>query len=204
MANVTVAQVCNLALAHLNQTQSQISNLDTDTGTTAIQCRIHYKPSLEYVLTNHDWQFAAKRVTLAEISPAPPTTWQFRYDYPSDCLKIRRLERGTRPGKVMPFIIEDDGTGSGLSILTDVEQATALYTWRAESPSLWTPGFAVAFSWYLAAELCPALTGDREMQKGAYEVYQSTATSAAAIDSQEQWQDDELDSPWERARQGLV
>ena len=75
MTTVSKAQICNLGLAHLNQTGTQISNLDTDTGTTAIQCRIHYDIARRFVLADHNWNFATKRLALTDIgSPAQPLT----------------------------------------------------------------------------------------------------------------------------------
>jgi hypothetical protein len=196
---VSKAQICNLALAHINQTETQISNLDTDTGTVAIQCRIHYDIARRFVLADHNWNFAKKRLALTDIG-SPPSTWQYRYDYPSDCLKMREIERLTRQDVPVPFDIEDDGTDSGLSIVTDVDEAVGIYTRDVQNVSLFSPSFVTAFSWFLASELAPALTGDKEQQEASLTVYRNMMMAAQSTDSDEGTSDPELDSPWERAR----
>ena len=200
MSSVSKAQICNLALAHNNETETQISNLNTDTGTIAIQCRIHYDVAREFVLADHHWNFAKKRVLLADLG-TPPTNWAYRYDYPSDCLKMREIERITRKGLPVPFRVEDDGTDSGLCIVTDRDSATGIYTRNVTNVSLFSPSFIAAFGWYLASELSPALTGDVKRQESILSVYNKYMASAQATDSDEGTMDVELDSPWDRARE---
>lgn len=197
--SVSKAQICNIALAHNNQTDTQISNLDTDIGTIAIQCRIHYDIARQFVLANHNWNFATKRVVLTDIG-TPPTNWLHRYDYPSDCLKMREIERSTRQELPIPFNVEDDGSEAGLCVVTDRDEATGVYTYNVTNVSLFSPSFISAFGWYLASELAPALTADMKKQESALSIYNKYITSAQSTDSDEGHSDAELDSPWERAR----
>tara|TARA_R110000824_G_scaffold15883_3_gene66592 strand:+ start:29340 stop:29960 length:621 start_codon:yes stop_codon:yes gene_type:complete len=201
---VSVAQICNLALAHIKQTKTTIANLVTDTGNTAVQCRIHYDVARQFVLADHNWNFATKRVGLTDISsdPMSPTTWGFRYDYPSDCLKIQEVERLLKTNTPVPYRIEAEDDGSGLSILTDLDEARAIYTFDATNATLFSPGFVQALSWYLASELAPALSGDETIQEAALTVYRNTLAGARAADSGEGEADAEIDSSWERARIG--
>lgn len=196
---ISKAQICNLALAHLNQTETQITNLDTDTGNTVIQCRIHYDVARQFVLADHNWNFAKKRVVLTDIG-SPPTNWAYRYDYPSDCLKMREIERITRMEVPTPFEVEDDGSGNGLCIVTDKDEATGVYTYDVKNVGLFSSSFVAALGWYLASELAPALTGDLKRQDTTLSVYQRYMMAAQATDSDEGHSDPELDSPWQRAR----
>ncbi len=201
MASVSKAQICNLALAHINQTESGISNLVTDKGNTADQCRTHYDVARRFVLSDHHWNFATKRVVLADIDN-PPATYLHRYDYPSDCLKFQSIQRDTRNDLPIPYVIEDDGTGEGLSVLTDRAEAIGIYTRDVENTSLFIPGFVSSLGWHLASELAPALTGDLNLQEACLTIYRNYIASAQSVDSGEGDQDDELDEPWERARIG--
>lgn len=196
---VSKAQICNLALAHINQTESQIANLDTDKGNTASQCRIHYDIAREFVLADHPWNFAGKRVALADLGN-PPAIWTYRYDYPSDALRIRAIQPPTRQSNPIVFKVEDDGTDSGLCILTDQDEAVCEYTRNVKNTALFTPGFVQALSWYLASELAPALTGDLNKQEACLTVYRNHLAAAQAVDSDEGIADPELQSPWEQAR----
>ena len=187
------AQICNLALSHLGQTETTIANLTTDTGNTATQCRVHYDIAREFVLADHDWNFAEKSVTLAETG-TPSALWTYRYDYPSDCLKFRRIERASKLEKPVPFRVTQ-GT-SGKVIETNIYQAVGVYTMDVTNTSMFTPGFVEALGWYLASALAPALTGDLKKQEMALKVYQATIGAAQTQDAQEQQPDDELDAPW--------
>ena len=155
---VSKAQICNLALAHINQTQTTVSNLDTDSGATASQCRIHYDVARRFVLSDFTWSFATKRVALADIG-SPPPEWLYRYDYPSDCLKFMDIQRLTRTDLPVEFSVEAESDGSGLSILTDTDDATGIYIFDVQNTSLFSPSF-VTLGWHLASELAPSLSGD--------------------------------------------
>ena len=201
---VSEARICNLALSHIKQTKTTVANLDTDTGNTAVQCRIHYDTCRQFVLSNHDWNFATQRVTLANISsdPMSPTTWNYRYDYPSNCLKIRNIQPLNKTSDPIPYVVELEEDGSVLSILTDLEDARAIYTQDVDNPTLFSPGFIQSLSWYLASELAPALSGSETIQEATLTVYRNTIAAAQAMDSGEGQQDPDLDSSWERARIG--
>jgi hypothetical protein len=199
---VSKAQICNMALAHIKQTLTTIANLDSDTGNTAVNCRIHYDTARQFVLAGHDWNFATKRKTLADISPATmsPVTWGYRYAYPSDCIKFQEIERLTKTSVPVKYKIEAKDDGSALSILTDMEDARAVYTFDLDNTSMFSPGFISALSWYLASELAPALSGSETLQQACLAVYSGVASRASSQDSQQQEHPDELDSPWDRAR----
>lgn len=194
----TQVQICNLALAHLGQTGTTIANLVTDKGLTATQCRIHYDVAREFVLADHDWNFAEKVVYLADIGN-PPQHWAYRYDYPSDCLKFRHINGDARTGRRPPFRVMLT-EGGQRCIVTDRRQAEGVYTADITNTTVFSPGFVEAFSWYLAAALAPALTGDVKKQEMALRVYQSFVGAAQRQDAQESGQDEMPDAPWITAR----
>jgi len=202
MASVSKAQICNLALAHIKQTQTTISNLETDTGNTAAVLRVHYDVARRFVLADHAWNFATKRVTLADIGSPPSGIWTYRYDYPSGCLQLREIQAATRTANPVAFAVEAEDDGSGLSILTDMATAVAIYTNDVENPSLFPPGFVTALGWYLASEIAPALSGSETIQEACLTVYRNHLAAAQAQDAQEGQADDEAASPWEQARLG--
>lgn len=201
MAAVDKATICNLALAHIKQTQTPIANLDTDTGNTAIQCRTHYDIARRFVLADHNWNFATKRLALADVG-SPPALWTYRYDYPSDCLRFREIQRLAKTDVPVPYLIEGDGAEpiAGLSLLTDMAAAVGVWTWDVETVALFSSGFVSAFAWYLASELAPAMSGSEKLQQAALTVYTNTMKGSQAVDSAEGEADEDLNSPWERAR----
>lgn len=201
--SVTQAQICNLALARLNITKTAIANLTSDTGNVAAQCRIHYDAARRFVLADHPWNFATKRETLADLGN-PPADWLFRYRYPGGALRVFRIERDFVTDPVISFKIEQREDGNGLCVLTNRVRAVAIFGDDVTNTALFAPGFVTAFSWYLASELAPALTGDRGKQEDALTVYRSLVRAAQAQDSLEGQPALQDDAPWERARSGHV
>ena len=151
------------------------------------------------MLSDFTWSFATKRVALADIG-SPPPEWLYRYDYPSDCLKFMDIQRLTRTDLPVEFSVEAESDGSGLSILTDTDDATGIYIFDVQNTSLFSPSFVTALGWYLASELAPSLSGDVDLQQAALAVYRQTIMAAQAIDSRQKGRGVELDAPWERAR----
>jgi len=199
---VSQAQICNLALSHIHQTTTTIANLGTDTGNVAVQCRIHYDTARRFVLSDHYWNFATKRQTLASIG-TPPALWAYRYDYPSDCVSsgFREIQRLSKDDAPVPYVVELEDNGFGLSVLTDMPNAVGIYTSDVENTVLFSPGFVQTFSRYLAASLAEALTGNLNVQQSQLSIYQGLKRSAMVADSNEGEFQHSYDSPWERARQ---
>jgi len=193
------AQICNLALAHIRQTKTTIANLDADEGSTAVLCRIHYDICRLFVLADHNWTFATKRKALVDVG-SPPATWAYRYDWPTDCVQFQGVQGQTREDNAIPFKIEMAPTGDKNSILTDEPLAVGLYTYDNENTSGFPASFVSALSWYLASELAPSLSGDRNLQRDCLEVYGRTKRAAQSIDNRQEQFDPEPLSPWDQAR----
>ena len=106
MAIISKAKIYNMALSKVGAA----GNIeDTDDGSSeADECNIWYDFSLLQSLEAHDWHFARTRLTLATHSDDPPSgVWDFRYQYPSDCVAFRRISNPLGDQKLpVPFDIE--------------------------------------------------------------------------------------------------
>lgn len=81
-------QIANLSLSRIG-TRSSIADLAEDSP-EARGFNTVYEQARDETLEAVDWGFARARRYLADLG-APPVDWQFRYAYPSDCLKVRGL-----------------------------------------------------------------------------------------------------------------
>lgn len=112
----------------------------------------------------------------------PPTPWLYQYAYPSDCLDMRYIvpslpmnEAGTVPattinnaagtwipsGGQIPFVVSTalDSNGNNIVvILTNQDQAQAVYTTNQSNPAGWDSLFQAAMVASLGAFLVPALS----------------------------------------------
>lgn len=98
MAVLTKTEICELALSHLGWSKA-LTDVDTDDTKETNACLQFYEHAVKRVLRDWRWPFATKEATLVWQTDDPTTEWAYAYQYPADCLRIRRIYSGTRPGK---------------------------------------------------------------------------------------------------------
>jgi hypothetical protein len=169
-------QICNLALSRV--AQASIASL-TETSPPARQCRVHYEPARDTVLRAFDWPFARARVALANVGLGLVTEWAYRYQLPADCLAVRRVGPFDRHAAPVPFETE------GATVLTDLSEATLVYTQRITDSTRFDPLFADALAWRLAMDLALPLKVDRALRSEAAQGYQTAISAAEAAAANE-------------------
>lgn len=135
-----------------------IESLD-EGSTEAMNCKVWYSASRDFVLRRADWPFARKRVALVQ-SGTPPPEWGYSYALPTDCIAVRQVADGARVRTLdqrIKYAIENDGTGSNRVLLMDETGATLIYTMRAKDVVIYPPEFVEALAWRLAANICRPL-----------------------------------------------
>ena len=81
--------ICNLALGELRA--SAIADIAED-SIEAQNCARYYSQCLKLLLERHDWSFATRIASLAELSVNPRATeWLHAYALPADCATPKRL-----------------------------------------------------------------------------------------------------------------
>lgn len=82
----TDVKICNRALSRLKE--SPIATMDQG-GVAARECRTWYKPTVRWLLEEHDWQLAAKRSPLTALAVNDrPMEWLYAYAAPVDLAYI--------------------------------------------------------------------------------------------------------------------
>ena len=187
----SVVQICNQALANINA-RATIASL-TESSVSARACQIWYEPSRRKALEVRGWGFARKRIIGAEhSSPAPTAQWQYRYQYPSDAVRVREMEHGINDF-TQPFEIEiaDDSTKS---IVTNVGDATIVYTFDQEDTAFFTPTFTDALAWLIASKIAVPVTGSPQLADYANKQYETALRTASGV--AEGQQISPLDATW--------
>lgn len=156
-----------------------------------------YDPCRIMALEAFDWSFARKRLILATHGDDPPIAsatdtsggrWQFRYQYPADCVQFRLLENPLGPdADPVPYEIEisDNETKS---IVTDLDSAVGVYTFDQLNTSMFSMHFVETLSWLLAAKMAFPVTKDLKIANGAMQVYNSLLRRAPALNANERMQ----------------
>lgn len=172
--------ICNRALSRLG-TRATIAAL-SENSAEARTAAIWYAATRDALLRAADWNFARRRVALADLG-APPTGWSFRYALPIDCLRLLRLAPVT-PDLTAPHF-EVAGAATGRVVLCDEPAAEAIYTARVEDPTLFDAGFAAALVDQLAAHIAYPITQKTEVAVRLAQMARAAFAEAVAVDGGE-------------------
>jgi hypothetical protein len=181
---ITKTQICNFAIGHLGIGKT-IADIETERSAEANACRTFYEVCLDIVLAELNWPFAKKFAALALVDTLPTSEWAYSYQYPSDCVKLRKIYSGQRMDSHdtrVPYDLLEATTGK--YILTDLPEAEAEYTTRSANVNYFSAEFAMAFSRLLASYIAPSITsGDNfgigQKQLQIYEIEMSKAKKNA-------------------------
>lgn len=179
--------IANMALSHLG-VGTTIENLETDRSAEAKSVRTFYDSARKELLRLTPWPFATKYATLSLITSSEDDDhetddWGFVYQYPSDCVFMRRIATGfmvdTRDSLIDYELVHNN---TGIRIYTDQEDARIEYTKDVETVQLFPPDFVQALSLRIAAYIAPRITGQDSGRMGdrALKFYQLSYSIAAA------------------------
>jgi hypothetical protein len=199
---LAVVDICNMALSHVGK--GTIQSID-ERSPEAAECRRWYEQSRQQSLESLDWSFARVSVALAVSPEDPPETWQFRYIYPDQCLKFRKIQNplGLRAPQI-PFMLQMNAAGNIRTILTNMEDAIGWYTFDQMSPALFTPAYVDALSRLLAHRIAYKLTGKSSLAREQLQMYNGLIRVAGALDANEQAEEEPRDADWIESREGRV
>lgn len=141
--------------------------------------------------------------------PIPPTPWLYAYAYPSDCLDMRYIvpsypaDTGSSEppttinnaagtwlpsGGQIPYAVTTASTTNNapiLVILTNQDQAQAVYTVNQPNPAAWDSMFQAAMVASLAAFLVPALSLSLPLMDMSIKTAEMIIAKARAADGNE-------------------
>lgn len=203
--------ICNRALAEVGA-RSTITSL-SDPSPEAVNCAIQYTTLRQQLLRAAPWGFGRKTAplsllgSLTDVPPAAPYPWMYKYAYPADCLKVRYIlwmpPEATNPAPLvgeplfaspwmMPsrnnrFLVANDDTVGPQRrvILSNVQNALAVYTLDVTNPDLWDPLFDNALVMLLANKLIIPLSGNVNMKNQYLQQAMLAVSEARAMDGNE-------------------
>ena len=164
-------EICNRALVKLGE--KTILDLSDDSKPARI-CNLLYEPTRDYVLRSHPWNFAIKRVELAQNVAGPLYDYDYSYTLPADCLRVIIPNRD-----IWQYGIE------GGNLVTDYPDAFLKYIARIEAPNEFDVSFMEALVCKIAAESAIALTDDNARHKAMVQLYQMAITDARSVNAME-------------------
>lgn len=143
----------------------------------AITISAIWDQSRKTLLRANLWNFATKRVELAQSATPPGFDYLYRYALPSDNLRTVQVWSDDDYKVENGFIVTNSTTCylKYVADITDVNQ--------------WTSDFCDVMSAKLAAEIAYAITKDKAVQTTLWQIYTAKFQSACWIDGSEDIQD---------------
>jgi hypothetical protein len=178
--------ICNLALGHLGD-NATVASIDPPEGSAqAEHCARFYPIARDTLLESHTWKFATRRATLAQLT-VESFNWGFAYAEPNNALRIVSILPAdavmTDEGEQFETIGDDSGNAL---ILTNLEDATAIYTTVVTDTTRYSPLFVDALARLLASYLAgPVLKGDvgKAEAKAQFQAFRIALSLAVVSDS---------------------
>lgn len=201
MASLDKVAIANRALLNIGVTDTIESFTEDSTEAEAIEAI--YEHARRVTLAAYDWSFARARATLTQHATAAPTTdWAYRYEYPTEALVIRRLVNPLGPtAEATPFEIEVVTSAEQRTILTDLEDAEAVYTANISNVELFSEHFAEALAAQIAVMIAYGITKKRSVRADAVSAYAELIRIAPTHDSNESIQRKPREAEWITARE---
>lgn len=162
----SAVDIINLALSRLGDSATVTSINPPEGSAQAEQAKRFYPIARDTLLELHAWNFATKRIALAETSDTSPDTWQYTYALPSAYIRALAVYSAQTNSEAdsQPFIIEANSEDQ-LILFTNVENATIKYIAQITDTTKFTPLFVNALSFMLASFLAgPLIKGDAGMK----------------------------------------
>lgn len=174
--------ICNMALSNVSS-QSTIESID-EASVEARVCKLWYNTARYSTLEAYNWSFARKSgVLTAHEVAAPSNRWQYRYQWPADCVMPRLIENPAGiDADAVPFEVEDAGDDTS-SIVTDQDQATLLYTHNLETTSRFSTHFVLMHSVKLGTLINFEITGKTSVYDRLTRRFASLTIEAPATDA---------------------
>ena len=178
--------ICNNALIKLGE--DTITAL-TENSKAGRLCNALYADTRDTVLREHVWNFAMKRVQLAENTTAPVFGYANAFDLPSDCLRVISMQDTT-----YVFKIEAN------QLVTDESTAQIRYIARITDPTQFDALFTEALAARLAAEMAVPLVDSATAQQAMFDLFSIKLAEARTIDATEGTPDTVEADTWLDAR----
>jgi len=182
----SAVDICNLALSHLGDSAT-VSNLSPPDGSSqAEHCARFYPIARDFILEQHTWKFATRRIALAQVANSL-TNWQYAYLCPNQCVKeiAVLLPDSLDDTKTQDFMVEADSNGNKI-IYTNVSTAWLRFIIQVTDTTKFSPSVVVSLSLLLASMLAgPVVKGKagQALKQSLYSEFKTSLELAKGLDA---------------------
>lgn len=137
-------------------------------------CNQFYALTRDMLLRSHVWNFATKRVELAQLTETPAFDFDFQFQLPADCLKVQKTDDSRDIFKV------EDGM-----LLSNNAVVKIVYTRRVEDTTKFDSLFVEALYLAIAAKIVFNLSDNNSLSQTLFAKADAKISQAKSMDGQE-------------------
>lgn len=167
----SIVDICNMALNEAGE--SSIMDLSEDSKEGRL-CNQFYALTRDMVLRSHPWNFAIKRIELAQLTDTPVFGYNFQFQLPSDCLKVQQTD-----DEFDIFKIE------GRKLLSNNSIVKIVYTSRVEDTAQFDSLFVEALYLMLSSKIAFNLSDNNGLSQTLFAKAEAKIRHAKSMDGQE-------------------
>ncbi len=193
----TEVGICNSGLSKLGN--NRINSL-TEGTPAANLCLEQYDKLRDHLLRSHDWNFAASRVKLAQLSSTPAFGFDYQYALPSDWMRTISVHPADSRSTHITDYATESTPDEGRVLRTDYPDVYIRYVRRLEDPNVMDPAFREALAWRLAMELAVPLAKSGSLRDRMAAGFEDSLSIAKSIDGQDDPSQALPDGSWVTAR----
>lgn len=191
------SDIVNAALRRIGE--SPITTLAD--GTTAANAADDlYSELRDELLRSHPWNFATKRIKLAQSATAPAFEFDYAYPLPADWIRTISVTNNDAGYGTILYRMELIGTQR--SILTSSDECYLRYVSQVTDPNLMPADFRATLALMIARDLSIALASSRTLRADLADEARSKLAQARSADGMGQFPELRPRGSWSSVRGG--
>lgn len=163
--------ICNMALNEVGE--NSIMDLSEDSKAGRL-CNQFYALTRDMITRSHPWNFAIKRVELAQLTEKPVFDYDFQFQLPADCLRVQKTD-----DKFDIFKIE------GRKLLSNNGIVKIVYISRVEDTTQFDSLFIEALYLLIASKIVFNLSDNNGLSQTLFAKSEAKVKQAKSMDGQE-------------------
>jgi len=189
----SVIEICNNALLDLGE--DVIMSLGDESKAAGL-CNQRWPAVRDAVLRAHPWNCAMTQAELAAGAAAPLWKWEFKYNLPTDFLRIVKVVDGGGQD------INDWEIQGGIILCNEDAPIFISYVRRETDPKKYDALLDEALSARMSAALAYPLSGSTSLAQAYWDVYTQKLSEARGVDAREGVPESVTPTSWLAAKHG--
>ena len=191
----SIVAICNAALRKVGA--DTITGLNQGVKNSNF-CNDRYADLRDALLEMHPWNFAVKRVKLAQTTTTPAIKFDYSYALPTDYVRAVGVFDSDEGYGIVDHKIEDN------RVVSSAFEVWMLYISKVTDPNKMSPLFREALSALLAIEAATSITESRTLRELMTAEFKSALRRARSADSQADLPDRMPIGSWVTGRSGRL